>query len=195
MALSWRDDISDLELAENFYEKIDTYASLLLQYTKTHNITALKTKDEVFENVVDSIYPVRYLNPKPLYIADIGSGAGFPAVPLSLAMPNSQITLYEPLVKKSAFLHWIKAKLELTNVVIKLKRIEEEEEKYECIVSRAVTDIPTLLRLCSKCADAHTRFLLYKGSSVGGELSGEMRYEIYSRKNRNYVLLKDVVWL
>lgn len=191
----WYKEISDLKLPQNFLEKIDTYATLLLEYTKTHNITALKDKSQVFENVVDSVYPIRYLTPLPKEIADIGSGAGFPAIPLALAFPNLQITLYEPLTKKSAFLHWIKAELNIQNIQIELQRVENETKKYGCIISRAVTNVTTLLKLCKKCSNAHTRFLLYKGSSVDEELNKEMNYEIFSRKNRNYVLLKDIVWL
>lgn len=195
MVASWHSDIDDLDLPTNFYEQIDMYATLLLEYTKTHNITALKNKNQVFENVVDSVYPIRYLLPHPKKIADIGSGAGFPSIPLALAMPNTHITLYEPLAKKSAFLHWIKARLKMQNVRIKIERIEKEEERYECIVSRAVTSVSKLLKLSVKCSVPHTRFLLYKGSSVHEELSEHMNYKIYTRKNRNYLLLKDVVWL
>lgn len=192
---SWHEDIDDLKLPENFLDQIEIYTTLLLEYTKVHNITALQSRYEVFQNVIDSVYPIRYLEPMPKIIADIGSGAGFPGIPLALALPHVQIVLYEPLTKKSAFLHWIKAELRILNIQVKLERIEKSREKYECIVSRAVTNIPKLLELCQKCSDAHTRFLLYKGSSVTEELEGSFRHEIHRRKNRHYVFLKDVVWL
>lgn len=195
MANSWHSDIDDLHLPKSFFEKMEQYALLLLRYTKTHNITALKTKKQVLENVVDSVYPIRYLPPNLRAIADIGSGAGLPGIPLAIAMPHTEITLYEPLSKKSAFLHWIRAELNVPNITIELKRIEDETKRYEYIISRAVTNIATLLKLSASCANAHTKFLLYKGTNVNKELTKEMSYEIYRRKNRNYVFLKDVIWL
>lgn len=188
---SWHEEIDDISLPKNFLDQAKIYSSMLIKYTKTHNITAFKSKYEIYKNIADSVYPIRYLDFTPKSIADIGSGAGFPGFHLALAFPDTEITLYEPIAKKSAFLHWAKAELGVMNVSIKSKRIENERDiTYELIVSRAVTSTKTLLGLCENVRDEKTSFLLYKGSSVDKELDENEAYEIYSKEDRRYVFLK-----
>ncbi len=178
---------------KDFEDKIQLYSSLLLQYSKIHNITALKTKEEIIDNIEDSIFPLRYLEFRFQNIADIGSGAGFPGLFLALKNPHVKVTLYEPLYKKSAFLNLAKVKLGLKNLHVKSIRVENEKDIiYDLIVSRAVTKTKTLLDLSKNISDQNTSFLLYKGSSVDEELDKNLNYEIYKKANRHYVIIKGV---
>ncbi len=178
--------------SDEFVKKEKIYASMLLNYTKTHNITALKNENEVIENIKDSIYPFKYIDLNIKNVADIGSGAGFPAIHLALMYENINFTLYEPIKKKSAFLHLIRAKLGLLNIQIASKRAEyEKEKKYDLITSRAVTCTNSLLDICKNLVHEKSRFLLYKGSSVYDELKENIDFEIFQKNNRNYVYIKD----
>jgi 16S rRNA (guanine527-N7)-methyltransferase len=98
---------------ENKSEKIDKFTELLFFWNKIHNLTGSKTKDKIKKQVSDSIYPMEYIeNIKDIKnILDIGSGAGFPAIPLAIMMPNSNFILTEPLNKKVSFLNMVKIEL------------------------------------------------------------------------------------
>lgn len=186
--------LDDFEnLPKDFKQKATIYTDMLLDFIKTHNITNFKSKSQIYQNINDSIYPIKFFDFNPKNIADIGSGAGFPGIFLALMLPNISVTLYEPLHKKSAFLHLVKAKLDMGNLSVKSMRIEDEKDTiYDLIVSRAVTQTQALIELCKNISDKNTRFLLYKGSSVLEELRDDLKYDIYKKDDRNYLFLKEV---
>ncbi len=186
-------DIWTFENCSNeFIEKEKIYTKLLLEYTKTHNVTALKNEFDVVKNIKDSIYPVQFIKDAKS-VADIGSGAGFPAIHLALLFDKIEFTLYEPIKKKSAFLHLAKAKLGLKNVQIASKRAEQEKDKkYDLITSRAVTKVEMLLKICENLLHEKSNLLLYKGSSINDELPKKLNYEILKKNERNYVYIKDI---
>ncbi len=178
--------------SDEFIKKEKIYTSMLLNYTKIHNITALKNEAQVVKNIKDSIYPFGLVDLHVNSVADIGSGAGFPGIHLALMYKDIEFTLYEPIKKKSAFLHLVRAKLGLSNVQVSSKRAEEElEKKYDLITSRAVTKIDALLAICKNLTHEKSRFLLYKGSSVKDELKLDLSYDIFTKNERNYVYIKD----
>lgn len=187
---TWHDEIDDLIDKDTFLEQAQIYVEMLNTYTKVHNITALKTKYEMYSYIVDSIYPIRYFEKMPQNLADVGSGAGFPALLLALALPACEISLYEPISKKSAFLHWCKVELRLYNVNVVSKRIEQSNKMYDFITSRAVSDINTLLGFCKNVSNEFTTFLLYKGSSVKDEMNENFNAKIYEKNQRRYVFLQ-----
>ena len=97
-------------LSDIFWQQVDTFTTLLLQYNQTHNISGAKSKEVVLKNVEDSIYPLEYLHVNEIKSAiDIGTGAGFPGLLLALALPHVHFTLFEPIAKKSAFLHLLRS--------------------------------------------------------------------------------------
>ena len=103
--------------------------------------------------------------------------------------------LFEPSPKKSAFLSYVKAELNLTNVRVKSCKIQDGEPfTAQLITSRALMKTKDLLGICDGFFDAQTQILLYKGSSVQSELEG-LKAQIYGRGNRNYVFIKggDVI--
>ena len=181
-------------LPEGFDENCKKFTDIILKYNKVHNITGAKTKDKVFENIKDSVYPISFLDTKKIKTAiDIGTGAGFPGLILAMAMPNTNFILFEPIAKKSSFLHLVKSTFNLQNVDIITKRVEDVEAfEVDLITSRAVTKVDTLLNLCQNFISSNTTLLLYKGSSVEEELEKYKNYEIYNRGNRNYLTIKDL---
>lgn len=182
------------KLPDSFEKQCEKFCDLILQYNKTHNITGAKTRQAVFNNIEDSIYPLNFLHVKDIKQAiDIGSGAGFPGLLLALAMPDTHFTLFEPIKKKSAFLHLAKAILKIDNVSIVSQRIEEAKAfKADLISSRAVTDTNLLITLCKNFIAKKTFLLFYKGENVTQEITHLKEYSIYNKGKRNYLLIKDI---
>ena len=102
------------KLPSGFDENCEKFSEIILKYNKIHNITGAKTKQKIFENIEDSLYPITFLETKKIKKAiDVGSGAGFPGLVLAMAMQNTSFTLFEPIAKKSSFLHLVKTTLGL----------------------------------------------------------------------------------
>jgi len=186
--------MSAFELPSSFWPRVDEFATLLLQYNQTHNITGAKTREAVIKNVEDSIYPIVYLDVETLHNAmDVGTGAGFPGLLLALALPHVHFTLFEPIGKKSAFLHLAKITLELDNVDISTNRVEKVVPfDVDLICSRAVTNTKMLINLCQKFIHEKTTLLFYKGELVAEEIQGLQNCQVYQRDKRYYLVMKDV---
>ncbi len=172
--------------------RFEKFCDLILKYNKIHNITGAKTKEQVLQNIEDSLYPLKFLHVSKIKKAiDIGTGAGFPGLILAMELRDTHFSLFEPIAKKSAFLHLAKSVFNLQNVDIITKRVEEAEAfEVDLITSRAVTKADTLLGLCKNFISKETTLLLYKGSSVDEEIKDFAKYEVYNRGNRNYLVMK-----
>lgn len=192
--MEWLDPLNAYPLPTDFVSKVEAYSALLLTYNKTHNISGAKTTHAVRENILDSLYPLLFMETWPKRCIDIGSGAGFPGIPLALALPAMEMHLFEPIAKKSAFLHLAKSELGLANVVVKTERIEATQPfPCELICSRAVTNTKALLALAKAFIIPTTCALLYKGSRASEELEGFSNYTLFERNQRRYVLVKDLL--
>lgn len=171
--------------------RLERYTTLLLQWNRTHNLTGAKTPEAVNENLLDSLYPLRFL-PRCESVIDIGSGAGFPALVLGVALLDSSIHLVEPRQKRAAFLHYAALELELPNITVHNARIEALELPQPALLtSRAVTSAPALLELARHLIAPHTSILLYKGERVEEEIP-EAGYTITRFKERRYLFKQGV---
>lgn len=180
---------SNLQLPENFFYNIQRYKELLFKWNKIHNLTGAKDEQTIDEFIYDALYPVSFL-PKVDSLMDIGTGAGFPGMILALALPNTKVTLVEPLTKRASFLQFVKAELELSNVTVVKKRVEQMEPTiFDIITSRAVTDTQMLLKLSRDFRDPHTQLLFYKGEKVYEEVKNYTNYEIIKMQSRHYLLM------
>jgi 16S rRNA (guanine527-N7)-methyltransferase len=177
-----------------FDEKCEIFSNLILKYNKVHNITGAKTKDTVIENIEDSIFPITFLPLQNIKNAiDIGTGAGFPGLILAMALPDTHFTLFEPIAKKSSFLHLVKTSLKLKNVTITTKRVEQAEAfNVDLISSRAVTNTNMLIKLCKEYITDSSMLLFYKGERVDEEVINLTNFKIYKKDRRNYLLIKDI---
>jgi len=168
------------------YEK---FAEELLKWNKTHKLTNYQTKEEIMEQIEDSLYPLERIKEAKTAL-DIGTGAGFPGLVLAMAMPNTTWYLVEPLKKRYSFLNYIKTILGLKNVKIVPKRLENADiEKVDLITSRAVMPTKEILKIAKPFIKDDTTILLYKGSNALDELEG-LKASIISKNKRNYVFLK-----
>jgi len=178
-----------IELPDNFWFNIQKYKENLFKWNKIHNLTGAKNEEMVNDFIYDAVYPVSFL-PKVDTLLDIGTGAGFPGMILAIALPNTQVTLVEPLTKRASFLQFIKADLELKNVTVVKKRVEQMDAKiFDIITSRAVTDTKMLLKLSEGFRDENSQLLFYKGEKVYDEVE-DMKHKIIQTKNRHYLLMK-----
>lgn len=181
-----------LNFNDKFYEDCEVFTKLLKQWGKIHNLTGSLETSSINENILDSIYPLKFIN-KYESFADIGTGAGYPGLILAIALRNCKSYLIEPRIKRVAFLNFVKATLKLDNLTILCKRVEKVENiKVDLITSRAVTDTKLLLDLTKNIKKHDSSYLFYKGSFLEDELknSNISSCEIIKRKDRNYLYIK-----
>jgi 16S rRNA (guanine527-N7)-methyltransferase len=143
------------------------------------NVISRKDMDNFFvHHVLHSLAIAKIIDFLPgTKILDVGTGGGFPGIPLAILFPDCQFTLLDSIEKKIKVVAAVTGELELKNVVPVRKRVEEEQGKYEFIISRAVTRFPDFVRLTSKniSRDGKNSFkngILYlKGGDLTNELS------------------------
>ena len=185
---------NNITLPENFFFYVQKYKEHLHKWNKIHNLTGAKDDATLDEFIYDALFPVSFL-PKVQTLMDIGTGAGFPGMILAFALPETEVTLVEPLTKRAAFLQFIKADLGLKNVTVVKKRVEQMEPKiFDIITSRAVTDTKMLLNLSKNFRNEQSRLLFYKGEKVFDELKDtteDMKHKIIETENRHYLLLGE----
>ncbi len=181
----------NIQLPDNFFHNVQKYKEHLFKWNKIHNLTGAKNENTINEFIYDAVFPVSFL-PESKNLLDIGTGAGFPGMILAFALPNTQVTLVEPLMKRASFLQFIKADLGLENVTVVKKRVEEMEPQiFELITSRAVTDTAMLLQLSENFRDKNSKLLFYKGEKVFDEIDKSMPHKIIQTHNRHYLLLGE----
>jgi len=192
--LSQHLDKEGIVLQTEIIVKLERFASLLHEWNQIHNLTGAKSIDAIYVNIVDSLYPLTFIKPAQTLL-DVGTGAGFPGLVLAIAMPDTKVVLAEPLKKRVSFLKYAAIDLELSNVHVEAKRVENiEHEAFDLISSRAVTNTRLLLDLTSKVSDVHTEYLFYKGSRVFdeiGDVQHQLRYDIVQKNQRNYLYIKN----
>ncbi len=177
-------------LPDTFADNISRYKTHLFKWNKVHNLTGVRSEDELDHFIYDALYPVSFLPPLKSAL-DIGTGAGFPGLILAMVLPDTQITLVEPLKKRASFLQFIKADLGLKNVDVQDCRVEELEAfTVDMVTSRAVTDTQLLLKLSRPFMSEETLLLFYKGEKVFEEIDASLDYEIIQTDKRHYLLIK-----
>ncbi len=122
--------------------RLSDFAALLEKWNRTYNLTAIRdTASIVSAHLLDSLAVAPYLAGSRGI--DIGSGGGFPGIPLAIALPGCRLTLLDSSQKKSAFLRQAVAELELPNVAVVCARAEswQPAERYDWAVSRAFSDL------------------------------------------------------
>ena len=181
----------EASLPQDFFYNIQKYKEHLFAWNRVHNLTGAKDEKTMDEFIYDSIYPITFL-PKVKNLLDIGTGAGFPGLILAMGLPQTEVTLVEPLAKRASFLQFIKADLDLKNVKVVQKRVEEmPHEIFELVTSRAVTDTDMLLNLSKNFRDENSKLLFYKGERVYDEAPKDLKYKIIKTQNRHYLLIGE----
>ena len=181
--------LAKIPTPENFGKNIRRYKELLMKWNKVHNLTGAKNERMLDEFIFDSLYPLSFLE-APKTLLDIGTGAGFPGMILAMALPETEVTLAEPLSKRAGFLQFVKASLGLENVHVERKRAEElPPNAFDLITSRAVTDTSLLMRISEHLRNENTKLLFYKGERVFDEVEESLPHKVIITQNRHYLLI------
>ncbi len=194
MGLSKLLEQEGIVLSEEIIVKLEAFALLLHEWNQIHNLTGAKTVQAIYNNIVDSLYPLTFIA-VPKTLLDVGTGAGFPGLVLAIALPETDVVLAEPLKKRVSFLKYAGIDLELPNVKVEGQRVEHvSHEAFDLISSRAVTNTRLLLELTEKISDGKTAYLFYKGSRVFDEIEDvqhQLDYDIVQKNQRNYLYIKS----
>lgn len=159
-----------IELSSETLNKLDIYASFLLEYNEHTNLTAIKDTEGVYlKHFYDSLTIIKCINLNEYKtLADIGTGAGFPGMVLKIVYPHLDVTLIDSNNKKVEFLKLLINKLELKNVCAINTRSEEYAlsnlEKFDIVTARAVTTLPALIELCLPLVKVNGYFIPLKGN-------------------------------
>lgn len=176
-------------LLDECFKQFQIFGEELLKWNKIHNLTGASCMESVLENIFDSLYPLKFIDDFESCM-DIGSGGGFPALPLAIAKPQSQFFLIEPRAKRASFLQNISVQLGLKNVEVRSMRIEEvpisEVNNIALITSRALMDARNLIALSRKFLQSDGYFLFYKGTNFRQEMPSMSVEECFVRENRIY---------
>jgi 16S rRNA (guanine527-N7)-methyltransferase len=162
-----------LRYSEEQVEAFITYLEELKKWNKAYNLTALKTdRDIIIKHFLDSLLFAKALPSEALTLADIGSGAGFPGIPIKIMSPNLSVFLIEPTQKKAIFLRHICNKLQLKNVEIIDKRIEEVKGlQVDVAVTRALYSLKEFIEKTKDIISTNGILILSKGPGLEKELT------------------------
>jgi 16S rRNA (guanine527-N7)-methyltransferase len=155
-------------------DSIAAYSELLLLWNRKINLTTITDPAEILaRNFVESFCGARWLARETGLLCDIGSGAGFPGLALKLVRPGWQVRLFEPNLKKAAFLAEVARHLGLTDVEVVRMRWEDAHvanESVEAVTARAVGGYEQIISSAWSALKANGRLLLWVGASEGARL-------------------------
>ena len=178
-------------------EQFDKYYEILIEKNKVMNLTAITEREDVIlKHFIDSIALAGYydFSNKNIKVIDVGTGAGFPGIPLKIAFPDIDLTLYDSLNKRINFLNEVINTIGLDkNTCVALHGRAEEggrnkdmREKYDLVVSRAVANMAVLSEYCIPFVRQGGYFIPYKTGKVDEELeSAKKAISILGGKIKN----------
>ncbi len=165
--------LSGINLMPRQLALLELYERELLDWNARHNLTAIREPEKVrVKHFLDSLSAVLVMRSTAMErVIDVGTGAGFPGLPLKILYPNMRLTLVESVGKKAAFCEHIVARLELEGVETLQERAEalgqqaRHREAYDWAVARAVAVMPVLLEFLLPLVRVGGRVLAMKGES------------------------------
>ena len=169
---------NDIECSDEQLMMLIRFYEMLVEKNKVMNLTAITDFEEVaIKHFADSLTIGRAIKPETQKIIDVGTGAGFPGIPLKIVYPGIRLTLLDSLNKRLVFLNEIIDELGLKDIETVHARAEEAaskpdyREQYDIVVSRAVANLSTLVEYCLPFASVGGCFISYKGEKAAAELS------------------------
>lgn len=156
-------------LSERQQQQFLTYAETLIEWNEKMNLTAITALDDIYEKHFYDSLQITRLIPITGTLCDVGSGAGFPGIPLAIAFPELELTIIEPLQKRCRFLSEVVKQLQLARVSIVNDRAEtvarSNKKRYNIVTARAVANLPMLAELCIPLVKENGYFIAMKGKS------------------------------
>lgn len=171
----------EISLSERQLNQFYLYYELLIKWNEVMNLTAITEMNQVVtKHFIDSLSLIKIVDnlaSTGFSIIDIGTGAGFPGIPLKIAFPNIKITLLDSLNKRVRFLDEVIGKLNLEDIETvhgraeDLGRDKKYRESFDLCVSRAVANLSTLIEYCLPFVKKDGLFISYKSGKIEEELS------------------------
>lgn len=166
-----------IELTESQLEQFNTFYELLIEANKSFNLTAItEMHDVVLKHFIDSIAISKFRNLSDTRVIDVGTGAGFPGIPLAIIYPDTEFVLMDSLKKRLHFIDNVLLELGIRNVTTIHGRAEDVgrdpvyREQFDICVSRAVASLPVLLELCIPVLKVGGEFISYKSELLQEEI-------------------------
>lgn len=171
-------ELLGIRLTDVQKEQFDRYYELLIEWNKVMNLTGITEYEEVnLKHFTDSLTIVRIADMKNIStLIDVGTGAGFPGIPIKIVFPHVKVILLDSLNKRIKFLNQVIEELDLKNVVTLHGRAEdyakkaEYREKIDLCVSRAVANLSTLSEYCLPFVRKGGYFVSYKSADSDEEI-------------------------
>ena len=171
------DSQSGVRLNARQLEAFDWYAAELQSWNQRFNLTSVTDREQIeIKHFLDSLSCLRVMHPEPgARIVDIGTGAGFPGIPIRIACPQVHMLLVESIGKKAQFCQHIVDELELTNVAVihsraeQVGRLPEYREQFDWALARAVANLPTLLEYLLPLVKVGGGAIAQKGDTAPAE--------------------------
>ena len=168
----------NISFDDNQINQLDLFYEMLVEKNKVMNLTAITEFDEVMvKHFADSLSIGKVMPANINSVCDLGTGAGFPGIPMAIAYPNIQFTLIDSLNKRIKFLQEVVDALGLKNVTLIHARAEEAgrnklyREMFDLVVSRAVANISTLSEYCLPLVKLNGYFISFKSGDIKEEIS------------------------
>ena len=164
-----------IKVTDEMIIKFQKYLDLLMEWNQKINLTALKTEEEIIEkHFYDSLLMAEEIKFDDQSLLDVGTGAGFPGIPLKIVFEDLFVTLLEPTLKRVNFLDIVIKELGLKKIVTINKRAEDyvkdARSYYDLVTARAVSRLNMLLELCMPLVKVDGLFLAMKGSKGEEEI-------------------------
>lgn len=192
-------------------EQFEKYMELLKDWNTKINLTAIEDdRDIVIKHFIDSLSILPYVNDEEKKLIDIGTGAGFPGIPLKIANKNIKVTLLDSLEKRVKFLNEVIKSINISKITAIHGRAEDMginssyREKYDIAVARAVANLPVLLEYCLPFVKINGIFIAMKGSNteefencskaldiLGGKIEKIEKMELpFTNMERNVIVVR-----
>ena len=205
-------NIINIKLSKNEVELFYKYMNLLLEWNEKINLTAItKEEDVILKHFIDSISINKYIQ-EHNKIMDIGTGAGFPGIPLKIINPNTEFILVDSLNKRIQFLEEVKKELCLEKIQLIHSRVEDlaknknYREKSDAIVSRAVANLRVLVEYMLPFLKKDGICICMKGPNIkeeieeaqnaidilGGKLDNIENIQLPGNLERNIILIRKI---
>ena len=204
----------NLSLDDNQIKQLDLFYEMLVEKNKVMNLTAITEFEEVIvKHFADSLSIGKVMPNSIQSVCDLGTGAGFPGIPMAIAYPDIQFTLIDSLNKRIKFLQEVVDALGLNNVTLIHARAEEAgrnklyREQFDLVVSRAVANISTLSEYCLPLVKLKGYFISFKSGDIKEEISlsgnaikklgGSMEEPVYfslpdTDINRSFIIIDKI---